>query len=104
MKQLKTKQLEIVEHASNKKMIIINQQKLVIFGTTIISNMKVNVDKSKNLSVKEYLNEIKPCLRDIIVDLRKSGTWKIQLTIANDFISSKGTNEKQVMHSKSDNI
>ena len=47
MKQSKTKQLEIVEHVSNKKMIIINQQKLVIFGTTIISNMKVTLIKVK---------------------------------------------------------
>ena len=29
--------------------------------------------------------------------------WKIQLTIANNFISSKDVDEKRVMHSKSDN-
>ena len=39
------------------------------------------------LSVEEYLNKIKPCLKDIINILKKSDTWKIQLTIANNFIS-----------------
>ena len=36
-------------------------------------------------------------------DLQKSGTWTVQLTIAVNFISSKDTDEEQVMHSKSDN-
>ena len=35
--------------------------------------------KNKNLSGKEYLNEIKPYSRDIIINLQKS---KVQLTIA----------------------
>ena len=30
--------------------------------------------------------------------------WKIQLTIANNFICSTDNNEEQVMHSKSDKI
>ena len=30
--------------------------------------------------------------------------WKIQLTIANNFISSIDNNEEHVMHSKSDNM
>ena len=32
-------------------------------------------------------------------NLRKSDIWKIQLTKAIDFISSKDTDEEQVMHS-----
>ena len=60
--------------------------------------------RNKNLSVKEYLNKIKPYLRDIITNLQKSETWKIQLTIAINFNSSKDVDEKRVMHSKSDNI
>ena len=36
--------------------------------------------------------------------MKKSDTWKIQLTIANNFISSIDNDEKCVMHSKSDNI
>ena len=37
------------------------------------------------LSVEEYLNKIRPYLKDIINNLKKSDTWKIQLTIANKF-------------------
>ena len=43
-----------------------------------MSYMKVMCDKNKNLSVNEYLNEIKPYLKDIITDFQKSGTWKIR--------------------------
>ena len=53
-----------------------------------------NCDKNKNLSVKEYFNEIKPYVKYIIAKFRKSGTWKFQLAIAINFISSKATNEE----------
>ena len=33
------------------------------------------------LPVEEYLNKIRPCLRDLVNDLKQSDTWKIQLTI-----------------------
>ena len=56
--------------------------------------------KNKNLSVKEYLDKIKPYLKDIIINLQKSDTWKIQLTIPFNFISSKDVDEERVMHSK----
>ena len=48
-----------------------------------------------NLSVKISKN---------LNNLKKSGTWKIQLTMANNFISSIDNDEERVMHSKSDNI
>ena len=57
----------------------------------------------KTLSVEEYLNEIRPYLKDIINDIKKSDTWKIQLTIKINFISSKD-DEEPVIHLKSDNI
>ena len=58
----------------------------------------------KTLSVDEYLDKIRPYLKDIN-NLKKTDTWKIQLTIATNFISSKGHNdEEQVMNSKCDNI
>ena len=63
-----------------------------------------NSDTNKNLSLKEYLDKIKPYLRDIIFDLQNSDTWKIQLTIAINFISSNDTEEEGVMHPKSNNI
>ena len=37
-------------------------------------------------------------------NLKKSDKWKIQLTIANNFISSIDHNEDCVMHSKGDNM
>ena len=40
-----------------------------------------NSDRNKTLSVEEYLNNIRPYLKDIINNLKKSDTWKIQLTI-----------------------
>ena len=43
-------------------------------------------------------------MRDIIIDLQISDTWKIQLTIAINFISSIYVEKEHVMHSKSDNI
>ena len=55
--------------------------------------------------VKEYLNKIQPYIRDIVNDLKQSDTWKIQLKIAINFISSQDDNyEDRVMHFKSDNI
>ena len=60
-------------------------------------------DRNKALSVEEYLNEIKPYLKNIIIDLTKSDRWRIQLTLTFNFISSKDDNdEERVMHSKSD--
>ena len=43
-------------------------------------------------------------MRDIIINLKKSDTWKIQLTIAINSISFKNVDEECVMHSKNGNI
>ena len=43
-------------------------------------------------------------MRDITVNLQNSDLWKISLTIAINFISSKDVDEEHAMHSKSDNI
>ena len=45
-----------------------------------------------------------PYLRNLVIGLQKSDTRKSQLKISFNFLSSKDTNEEQVMHSKSDNI
>ena len=75
-------------------------------------------DKGKNLSIKEYLNLIKPYLSDIINDHKTHGLvryhsgnkawlgetsseWQIQLTMAINFISSKDSDETRTMHTKS---
>ena len=42
-------------------------------------------------------------MKDIIIDLQESDTWKIQLTNAINFIAYKDAEKDRVMHSKSDN-
>ena len=66
--------------------------------------LKSNSDRNKTLSVEKYLNKIRPYLKNIINNLKISDTWKIQLTIANNFISSIADDEERLMHSKNDNI
>ena len=61
-------------------------------------------DRNITLSIEEYLNKIRPYLKYIISDLKKSDTGKIQLTIAINFISLKANVEERVMHSESNNI
>ena len=63
-----------------------------------------NGDRNKTLSAEECLNKVRLYLKDIINNLKKSDTWQIQLTIANNFIPSIDNGEERVMHSKSDNI
>ena len=43
-------------------------------------------------------------MKIIIIDLLNSDTWKIQLTIVINFISSKDVEEERAMHSRSNNI
>ena len=43
-------------------------------------------------------------LQNIMIDLQKLDTWKIQLTMIINFISSKDTDEDCLVHSKVDDI
>ena len=43
-------------------------------------------------------------MNNIINNLKKSDTWKTELTIANKFFSSIDNDEERVIHSKSYNI
>ena len=65
---------------------------------------EINDDKNRNLSLDEYFNETEPYLRNTIIDLKNSDTWKIQLAIVVNIISSKDAEEERVMHSRSNNI
>ena len=58
------------------------------------------------MNTKVTVIEINHCQQKniLINNLKKSDTRKIQLTIANNFISSIDNHEERVMHSKSDNI
>ena len=77
--------------------------------------------KGKNLSIKRYLKMIKQYLSDLINNHKTSGLvkyhsgdesweeetsskWKIQLTMAINFISFKDSDETQTMHTKSNNV
>ena len=65
---------------------------------------KSDGDKNKILLLEVYLNKIRLYLRDLVNDIEQSDTWKIQLTIAINFISSKDDNDEDgAMGSKSDN-
>ena len=55
-----------------------------------------NGDKNRNLSLDEYLNKIETCFRKT-VNLQNFDTWKIKLTIAINFITSKDSEEERVM-------
>ena len=64
-----------------------------------------NCDRDKKLSVEEYLDKIRPYLKNIINDIKNPDSWKIQLTITINFISPTDDNdEERVKHSKPDNI
>ena len=83
---------------------------------------KINGDKDKNLSAKEYLNMIRAYLSDIINNHKtpkilkvhssnevfgyktQYGEWKIQLTMSINFILSNGSDVACNMHPKSDGI
>ena len=43
-------------------------------------------------------------MRDIIIHSQTSDTWKVKLTIAVIFVSSKDAEEERVMHSRSENM
>ena len=78
-------------------------------------------DKGKNLSIKKYLNMIRPYLSGIIHDHKTRGKWrihsgnkiikrktqsewKINLTMAINFISSKDSDETCTMHTKRNHV
>ena len=82
--------------------------------------MKVKEIKEKIYQFK-YLNMIRPYLSYMINDNKTQGKWriysgnkiiehktksewKIQLTMANNFISSKDSDETRTMHTKSNNV
>ena len=73
------------------------------FWSSTYVEYESNDDRNKTLPVEEYLNKIRPYLRDIKNNLI-SDTWEIQSTIANNFISSIVQGDEHVMHTKSDNI
>ena len=43
-------------------------------------------------------------MKNIIIDLQNSDTWKIQLKVAINLTSLKDAEEERIMHSRSDNV
>ena len=46
-------------------------------------------ERMAEIKTYQYLNKVKPYMGDIIIDLKKYGTWKVQLTLAINFVSPK---------------
>ena len=84
--------------------IFLNIKKKFSFWNNNYIEYKSNGDRNKTLSAEERLNKIRPYLKDVINNLKISDTWKIQLKIANKFISSIDNDEDCVIHSKRENI
>ena len=58
------------------------------------------VIEMKQYHLKYNFNKFRPYLKDITNNLKRSGTWKIQLTIVNNVIPSIDNDKKHVIHSK----
>ena len=65
---------------------------------------KSNGDKGKILTLKDYLNVIRPYLSHMINDHKTQSEWKIKLTMRISFFSSKDSEETRIMYSPSDYI
>ena len=61
-------------------------------------------DSDDNLSLEEYINIIRPYLRDMINNHKAQGKWRIQLVMKINFISSVGADESRETYTKSDNL
>ena len=59
--------------------------------------------KIKIYQLKNYFDEIRPYLSDIINEHKNKDKWKIQINMSINFISSKDSDEARTMHAKSDN-
>ena len=72
-------------------------------------------DRYENVSPKEYLNIVKPCLRDLInehiptmelnnTDNNNRAEWKIQLTMQNSCLSTRNFEETRTISTKSEPV
>ena len=66
---------------------------------------EIRGDKDKNLSLEDYLNIIRPYLKDMINNYKAHEEWKkIQLLIHIKFVSSLDKNEFRAMYTYSVNV
>ena len=66
-------------------------------------HMERKSECDEKLKIEQYLENIRPYLRDMIDHLKTSGNWKIHLTIKIKFMLSKDIDENPLMYSKHDN-
>ena len=59
-----------------------------IFSSNNYIEYESKGDRNTTLSVEKYLIKARPYSKDIINNLKNSDTWKIQLTIEFNFVSS----------------
>ena len=85
-KVIKEQQLEIPKILLRTKKKKIKTVKVNNYQSNSYIEYESKGDKNKTLSVEKHLNKIRPYLKDIINNLKKSDTWKIQLTKVNDNI------------------
>ena len=104
-------------------MVILIVSIMMVFIIMIIITSKG--DRYENVSPKEYLNMVKPCLRDLInehiptmelnntdnnnnnnknTDNNNPAEWKIQLTMQNSCISTRNFEETRTISTKSEPV
>ena len=66
--------------------------------------MKVMVIEIIHYKLNNMLIKLDFFLKDLINNPKKPDKWQVQLTIANNCVSSIDNGEELVMHQKSDNI
>ena len=84
-----------------------NYYKPVEVKSAFVSNhvlYESNGDKKGLLSIPENLAKIKPYLRDLIDFYNTLGEWKVQLSVQIIFILFTDATERQIMHSKNENV
>ena len=59
--------------------------------------------KNRNLH-EEYFNMIRPYLSDMINDHKTEEEWKIQLSMTNNVVGSKDSDQIHIMHTKIYNV
>ena len=70
------------------------------FWSNNYNKYETNSNKNKTLSVEEYLEKILPYLKDVVNNLNKFDTRKVELIIVINFIYSKNNDEEPIIHSK----
>ena len=101
MKELET--LETILSIKKNEKAIANPAVVGNFYSDNHIKCESNRDRKKTLPAEEYLNKIRPNLKDTINNLKKFNTRKIQLRMEINFVSSTDNDEDRVMHSKNRN-